>query len=34
MEGEAIFGMGMSGDFKGATMFSEFFLLDAATLAV
>lgn len=34
MEGEAIFGMGMSWDFKGATMFSEFFLLDAATLAV
>lgn len=34
MEGGATFGMGMSWDLSGATMFSEFFLLEAATLAV
>lgn len=34
MEGEEVFGMGMSWGLRGVMMLSEFFLLEAATLAV
>ena len=34
MEGDEVFGMGMSWGLRGVMMLSEFFLLDAATLAV